>query len=153
MIHMNDPSLGRSFGDLWPKRSPSAVGKRNQIDVCFLTHETRGQAAGNPEQTAAGHGVYLLLCGRFPMSCIEVLVSRRYTRMRVHQYTRIQSARCNRKQIARSVFDGTGDLSCGRGDRTRTRNPRFWRPLLCQLSYSPKTTAKDGCCPLVYHHD
>src|SRR5690606_41984315 len=94
MIHMNDPSLGRSFGDLWPKRSPSAVGKRNQIDVCFLTHETRGQAAGNPEQTAAGHGVYLLLCGRFPMSCIEVLVSRRYTRMRVHQYTRIQCAKC-----------------------------------------------------------
>ena len=25
----------------------------------------------------------------------------------------------------------------GRGDRTRTYNPRFWRPVLCQLSYTP----------------
>ena len=28
--------------------------------------------------------------------------------------------------------------SNGRGDANRTRNLRFWRPLLCQLSYSPK---------------
>ena len=27
--------------------------------------------------------------------------------------------------------------SGGRGDRNRTCNPRFWRPVLCQLSYSP----------------
>lgn len=27
----------------------------------------------------------------------------------------------------------------GRGDRTRTCNQRFWRPLLCQLSHSPAT--------------
>src|SRR5690606_15873258 len=26
----------------------------------------------------------------------------------------------------------------GRGDRTRTYNPRFWRPVLYQLSYTPK---------------
>src|SRR5215204_5077968 len=25
----------------------------------------------------------------------------------------------------------------GRGDRTRTYNHRFWRPVLCQLSYAP----------------
>src|SRR5258706_11007657 len=25
----------------------------------------------------------------------------------------------------------------GRRDRNRTCNPRFWRPVLCQLSYSP----------------
>src|SRR4249919_2737336 len=25
----------------------------------------------------------------------------------------------------------------GRGDRTRTYNNRFWRPVLCQLSYAP----------------
>jgi hypothetical protein len=25
-----------------------------------------------------------------------------------------------------------------RGDRTRTCNPRFWRPVLCQLSYAPR---------------
>jgi hypothetical protein len=24
-----------------------------------------------------------------------------------------------------------------RGERTRTSNPRFWRPVLCQLSYAP----------------
>ena len=24
-----------------------------------------------------------------------------------------------------------------RGGRTRTCNPRFWRPVLCQLSYAP----------------
>src|SRR5699024_8736425 len=28
----------------------------------------------------------------------------------------------------------------GRGDRTRTCNLRFWRPLLCQLSYAPSVT-------------
>src|SRR3954454_47360 len=28
-------------------------------------------------------------------------------------------------------------VKLGRGDRTRTCNRRFWRPLLCQLSYSP----------------
>jgi hypothetical protein len=25
-----------------------------------------------------------------------------------------------------------------RGGRTRTCNPRFWRPVLCQLSYAPR---------------
>ena len=29
------------------------------------------------------------------------------------------------------------DVFSGRGDATRTRNPRFWRPLLYQLSHSP----------------
>ena len=32
------------------------------------------------------------------------------------------------------VFAG---VSCYRGDRTRTCNPRFWRPVLYRLSYSP----------------
>lgn len=27
----------------------------------------------------------------------------------------------------------------GRGDKIRTRDPRFWRPVLYQLSYSPLT--------------
>src|SRR5690554_7053382 len=30
------------------------------------------------------------------------------------------------------------DMSCGRGSRNRTYNLRFWRPTLCQLSYTPK---------------
>src|SRR3954469_14033801 len=29
---------------------------------------------------------------------------------------------------------------CGRGDRTRTYNRWFWRPVLCQLSYTPVAT-------------
>src|SRR5690606_24792400 len=33
-----------------------------------------------------------------------------------------------------------GRFRHGRGDRTRTRNPRFWRPVLGQLSYSPTHT-------------
>ena len=28
-----------------------------------------------------------------------------------------------------------------RGGRTRTCNPRFWRPVLCQLSYAPRFAA------------
>ncbi len=28
-------------------------------------------------------------------------------------------------------------LGNGRGDRIRTRGPRFWRPMLYQLSYTP----------------
>src|SRR6185436_7178669 len=30
---------------------------------------------------------------------------------------------------------------CGRGDRTRTYNRWFWRPVLCQLSYTPADPA------------
>ena len=30
-----------------------------------------------------------------------------------------------------------------RGGRTRTCNPRFWRPVLCQLSYAPRFAAHD----------
>src|SRR4051812_41488932 len=46
-----------------------------------------------------------------------------------------------------------------RADRNRTCNLRFWRPLLCQLSYRPKAfwpkvarspapcPVSEGCCP------
>ena len=30
------------------------------------------------------------------------------------------------------------ESSSNRGGRTRTCNPRFWRPVLCQLSYAPR---------------
>ena len=33
---------------------------------------------------------------------------------------------------------------CGRGGGTRTPGTRFWRPLLYQLSYTPKF-----CCPTI----
>ena len=29
----------------------------------------------------------------------------------------------------------------GRGSRIRTRDPRFWRPMLYQLSYTPRVSA------------
>jgi hypothetical protein len=32
-------------------------------------------------------------------------------------------------------------LLCHRAGRTRTYNPRFWRPVLCQLSYGPRRSA------------
>src|SRR5215218_9787768 len=32
---------------------------------------------------------------------------------------------------------GRPSEDCGRGDRTRTYNRWFWRPVLCQLSYTP----------------
>ena len=37
----------------------------------------------------------------------------------------------------------------GRGDRTRTYDPRFWRPMLYQLSYTPKGrhAAAEICAP------
>src|SRR6476660_7279103 len=38
----------------------------------------------------------------------------------------------NRFTEAFSAIEGGG-----RGDRTRTYNHRFWRPVLCQLSYAP----------------
>ena len=34
---------------------------------------------------------------------------------------------------------GSGAADVRRGDRTRTCNLRFWRPVLCQLSYAPRT--------------
>ena len=33
------------------------------------------------------------------------------------------------------------NLKNGRSDRTRTYNPRFWRPVLYQLSYTPKVSS------------
>ena len=32
---------------------------------------------------------------------------------------------------------GNRNLFCGRSGRIRTPDLRFWRPLLCQLSYTP----------------
>src|SRR3989304_5257428 len=37
----------------------------------------------------------------------------------------------------RQLFRGDGVEVTGRGGRTRTRDLRFWRPLLYQLSYAP----------------
>jgi hypothetical protein len=34
-------------------------------------------------------------------------------------------------------------LENGRGSRVRTRDLRFWRPSLYQLSYTPKAEASD----------
>ena len=41
--------------------------------------------------------------------------------------------------ITKSLYNGGFSviLVLGRGDRTRTYNQRFWRPLLYQLSYTP----------------
>lgn len=38
----------------------------------------------------------------------------------------------------------------GRGDRNRTCSLRFWRPPLCQLSYSPKKLIK---CKIYYNRN
>src|SRR2546423_14706357 len=50
--------------------------------------------------------------------------------------------RSQRRGVA-SHEDGKAPLTRGfrpsdRGGRTRTCNPRFWRPVLCQLSYAPR---------------
>src|SRR5262245_36137889 len=41
--------------------------------------------------------------------------------------------------MARKPNNHAGFRLCGRnrGGGTRTPNPRFWRPVLCQLSYAP----------------
>ena len=44
----------------------------------------------------------------------------------------------------------------GRGDKNRTRDTRFWRPLLYQLSYSPKvpkSSIQQNYCPCQYEKD
>src|SRR5690606_12976427 len=48
--------------------------------------------------------------------------------------TKMQNPRDGIRQIA----EATGWIPLnGRGGGTRTHNPRFWRPVLCQLSYAP----------------
>ena len=42
--------------------------------------------------------------------------------------------RISRKDEAAEAASQTKN---GRGDRIRTRGPRFWRPMLYQLSYTP----------------
>src|SRR5215218_4753866 len=37
---------------------------------------------------------------------------------------------------------GRPSEDCGRGDRTRTYNRWFWRPVLCQLSYTPAAASE-----------
>ena len=39
--------------------------------------------------------------------------------------------------IKNPVTEATGFLMNGRGNKDRTRDTRFWRPLLYQLSYTP----------------
>src|ERR1039457_6333973 len=42
---------------------------------------------------------------------------------------------------------GLGWVGDGRGGTTRTRDPRFWRPMLYQLSYAPSVTwSRDAAC-------
>ena len=44
-----------------------------------------------------------------------------------------------RSTIELRPLDRLGTIRAdGRRGGTRTRNPRFWRPVLCQLSYTPK---------------
>ena len=38
---------------------------------------------------------------------------------------------------AQSLSTPGNACEASRGERTRTSNPRFWRPVLCQLSYAP----------------
>src|SRR5262249_60599065 len=45
------------------------------------------------------------------------------------------SLRKRRKRFTELVL--LSRYGVGRGDRTRTYNLRFWRPLLCQFSYTP----------------
>ncbi len=55
-----------------------------------------------------------------------------------------KSGRSNRRVF--SPVDGKPRLSGAflyRGDRTRTCNPRFWRPVLYQLSYAPRFEVTD----------
>src|SRR5438876_1184031 len=39
---------------------------------------------------------------------------------------------------SRHAREAGGLSTANRGGRTRTCNPRFWRPVLCQLSYAPR---------------
>ena len=39
---------------------------------------------------------------------------------------------------ANDVATAFADFKCGRGSKNRTHDTRFWRPLLYQLSYTPK---------------
>jgi hypothetical protein len=43
-----------------------------------------------------------------------------------------------RRRADRAWLHGSGSAEHHRGGRTRTCNPRFWRPVLCQLSYAPR---------------
>src|SRR6476619_6601861 len=55
-----------------------------------------------------------------------------------HDSSRDRRIRCNTWV---SMPSGTDGRRGGRGDRTRTYNRRFWRPVLCQLSYTPPVAA------------
>src|SRR5699024_12006248 len=43
------------------------------------------------------------------------------------------------------TFRGSANLLIRRADRNRTCNLRFWRPLLCQLSYRPREIGRASC--------
>ena len=47
------------------------------------------------------------------------------------------SSKYRRSRFTSSFFSHGSLRWCGRGDRTRTYNRWFWRPVLCQLSYTP----------------
>ena len=45
---------------------------------------------------------------------------------------------------ANDVATAFADFKCGRGSKNRTHDTRFWRPLLYQLSYTPKGKRNGG---------
>ena len=96
-----------------PSPSPSNPGKANA--VCSSRIDTR-----------PGLGSYGYL-----RAALLALLRIRYPKLVID--------RCARLWIKRNP--ALAGLLCHRAGRTRTFNPRFWRPVLCQLSYGPRRGA------------
>ena len=58
--------------------------------------------------------------------------------VRYHRKVRSRLVSSLERQLVFAVAGSLPPAGLSRGDRTRTCNPRFWRPVLYQLSYAPR---------------
>src|ERR1700749_2482964 len=83
----------------------------------------------------------------FQLGQVTLLISRRTSWKNCTGETRRRTTGAS-ASASLSVFFVTSAILCfklfslGRGGGTRTHGPRFWRPMLYQLSYTPRKTKK-----------
>src|SRR5581483_1106525 len=80
----------------------------------------------------------------FQLGQVTLLISRRTSCRNCSGETRRRGADAS-ASVSTSVFFVRSAISnllfkLGRGGGTRTHGPRFWRPMLYQLSYTPRKT-------------
>src|SRR5260221_357243 len=122
---MADPTYSFRAGQETFLISPSVSIRNSAALSLFRTWKTMNMT---DRKTVTAHET--------PMSTIQALVSRR--NLAAFDSGVAAGAGSGLVCFSSIVFSGIHDpLKGGRAGETRTRNPRFWRPIVYQLTYRP----------------